>query len=64
MKPGQLYRRVRGTYLDPGLLAGRCKRPEYFIEGGPPSIPIVAEICVGQEVKMFTVKRMAHKCGA
>jgi hypothetical protein len=32
-----------------------------FHRSGPLSIPIVAKICIGLELRIFTEKRMAHK---
>jgi hypothetical protein len=44
-----------------GISGGYLQTSTMFHRSGPSSIPIVAEICIGLEVRIFTEKRMAHK---
>jgi len=46
-----LQTRSRDLLLDPGLLAGRCKRPEYSIEGDLRRFPLLRKFALGKKSK-------------
>src|SRR6516225_6957699 len=64
MNPACFTDAFEGLTSRPRTSGGYVQTSGIFHQRGPSSIPIVAEIGVGLEVKMFTVMRMAHKWGA